>query len=158
MRPNWKRSTHRLAVGLPFTMGGWNVHCFAAFIARRAKYWLGPWVAKVACVTLPEESTLARMLTRTCPVTVRMALWDGSGITRCSTAPPPAVLTGSAGELAEDVPGLGFGADSGAGSVRATVFCGGAEGALCKLSEGRRVKANTNRATINIAIARIGTR
>jgi len=50
-------SSHALAVGFPSTTGGENSQRSAAFIARPAKYLLGPADLNFAAVTLPDGST-----------------------------------------------------------------------------------------------------
>ena len=63
-----------LAVDFPSTSGGENSQRCAAFIARPAKYLLGPADLNFAVVTLPDVSTSTNTLTLMVPVMVFRAL------------------------------------------------------------------------------------
>ena len=78
---NWNCRIHSLGTGWPFACTGLNFHCWAASIALRAKYLLGPGDSKVAFVTFPDGSTVTRTLTLTVPWMVFLAVFETSGKT-----------------------------------------------------------------------------
>ena len=78
---NWNCRIHSLETGWPFVCAGLNFQCWAASIALRAKYLLGPGDSNVAFVTLPDEATVTRTFTLTVPWMVFRAVFETSGKT-----------------------------------------------------------------------------
>jgi hypothetical protein len=129
LKRNW--INHSLGAGVPFTAGGVNFHFLAASIERRAKYWLGPRVTKLASLTFPELSTFARTVMRKWPLIVLIALGATAGITRLRTRPAPglALSAGGGADLVSPMSGLGFAAGAADGFASALLF--GGVGAGC---------------------------
>ena len=78
---NWNCRIHSLETGWLLVGAGLNFHCWAASIALRAKYLLGPGDSSVAFVTLPAESTGTRTFTLTVPWMVFLAVFETFGKT-----------------------------------------------------------------------------
>ena len=83
---NWNPRIHSLGTGWLLFCAGLNFHCWAASIALRAKYLLGPGDSNFAFVTLPDESTVTRTPTLTVPWMVFLAVFETSGKTCWSTS------------------------------------------------------------------------